>query len=56
MEEELISDANNLTADTFGHTHHTQRENANTISKSEKLYKLDKLADALKDLTITNSK
>ena len=56
MEEESISEANNITADTFSHTSITQRENANTIFTSEKLHKSDELTDALKDLTIKDVK
>ena len=52
MEEALITDANNVTADTFCHTPNTQRENANIIFTSENLDKLDELADALKYLII----
>ena len=56
MEEESISDVNNVTMDTFSHTPNTQRENANVIFTSEKLDKSDDLADTLKDLTINDSK
>ena len=56
MEEESISDANNVTADTFFHTYNAQIENANAIFTSEKLDKLDDLEDALKDLTINDAK
>ena len=45
MDEESISDANNVTSDTFSHTPNTQRENANAIFTSEKLNKLDDLED-----------
>ena len=55
MDEESISDANNVTADTFSHTSNTQRENANTIFTSDKLDKSDELADTLKDLTINDA-
>ena len=56
MEEESISDANNITVDTFSHAYNTLRDNANTIFTSEKLDKLYKLADELKGLTINNAK
>ena len=56
MEEESISDVNNVTSDTFSHTPNTQRENANVIFTSEKLDKLDELEDTLKDFTINNAK
>ena len=49
-------DVNNVTTDTFSHTSNTQKENANTIFKSEKLDKLDDLADALEDLTTNDNK
>ena len=55
MEEESISDTNNVNADSFSHTPNTQRYNANTIFTSEKLDKSDELADALKGLTVNNS-
>ena len=56
MEEESISDVNNVTMDTISNTSNTQRESANAIFTSEKLDKPDKLADALKNLTTNNSK
>ena len=56
IEDESIGDANNVTADTFIHTPNTQRNNSNAIFKGEKLDKLDKLSDAVKDLTINNTK
>ena len=52
----MISDANNVTADTFSHTSNTQRENSNALFKSENLDKADELEDALKDLTIKDAK
>ena len=55
MEEESISDADNITADTIIHTSNTQRENANVIFTSEKLDKSDEMADALKDLIINDA-
>ena len=56
MKEKSITDANNITADTFSHASNSQRENTNAIFTSEKLDKPDKLADALKNLTTNNSK
>ena len=56
MEKESISDANNVTVDTSSRAFNTQRENANAIFTSEKLDKLDDLADTLKDLTINDNK
>ena len=56
MEEESISDSNNVTEDTFSHTSNTQRENLNAIFTSEKLDKLDNLTDMLKDLAINDGK
>ena len=55
MEEDSIVDINNFSMGAFSHTSNTQRENANTVFTSEKLYKLDKLADAVNDVTITNA-
>ena len=48
-------DAKNVTEDTFSHASIAKRENVNTIFTSEKLEKLDKLADAVKKLTINNA-
>ena len=48
--------ANNVTADTFSQTFNTLRENATAIFTIEKLDKSDKLADALKDLTMNDAK
>ena len=56
MDEELISDDNNITAYAFGHTSNTQRENTNAIFTSEKQDKSDILEDRLKYLTINNNK
>ena len=56
MEEESITDANNITADTFSHASNSQRENTNAIFTSEKLDKPDKLVDAVKKLKINDSK
>ena len=47
-----ITDANNVTADTFSHASSTQREDANKIFTSENLDKLDKIVDSVKNLTI----
>ena len=55
IEEESIADDNNLSVDTFIHTSNTKRENVNAIFTSEKLDKLDKLANALKDFTMNNA-
>ena len=56
MEQESISDANNVTADAFSRAPSVQRENASAIFKSEKLDKLDELVDAVNNLTINYSK
>ena len=56
MEEESISDANNVTMDTFMHTSNTHRENSNAIFTTENIDKLDKLEDSLEDLTINDAK
>ena len=52
----MVSDANNITVDTFNHTSNTLRQNTNAIFTSGKLDKLDGLADALKYLTINKAK
>ena len=49
VDEESISYANNVSANTFSHTSVTQRDNVNAIFTSEKLDKSDKLVDTLKD-------
>ena len=51
IEEESVDDANNDTPDKFSHASNTKRENTNTIFTSEKLDKLDKLVDVVKNLT-----
>ena len=55
MEEESISDAKNVTSDTFSNTSNTQRQNANTIFTSENLDKSDKRSDAVNNLTINDA-
>ena len=55
MEEESITDANNVTADTYSHVSSAQRENANAIFTGKKLDKLDELVDAVKSLTINDA-
>ena len=55
MEEESLTDANNITADTFSHASNVQRENANAIFTSKKLDKLDKLVDTENNLKINNA-
>ena len=56
MEEESISDANNVTADTFSHTPNTQKQNTNAIFISEKLDKSDELVDEVNNLKINDAK
>ena len=56
MKEESITDANNITADTFSHVSNVYRENENKIFTSEKIDKSDELVDAVKNLTINNAK
>ena len=56
MDEESISDANNVTADTISYMSNTKLYNENLIFTCKKLDKLDKLKDRLKDLTINNTK
>ena len=51
-EEEPITDANNVTADTLNGASSSQRENLNAILTSEKLEKSVKLVDAINNLTI----
>ena len=55
MEEESISDTNNVTADTFSHASNTQRENTKTIFTSDSLDKSDELEDALEDVKINDA-
>ena len=55
MEEVSITDANDVTADTFSHASSAQRENSNAIFTSENLEKLDELVDSVKNLTINNA-
>ena len=54
MEEESMSDANNVSAETFIHMPNAQRCNSNALFIIKKLYKPDKLVDTLKYLTINN--
>ena len=55
MEEESLTDANNVTADTFSHDSSAQRENANAIFTNEKLDKSYELVDAVMNLTIDDA-
>ena len=55
LDEESISDANNVTADIFSHTSNTQRENTNAIFTSEKIDTLGDLTETLNDLTINDT-
>ena len=55
MEEKSIMETNNISVDTFRHASSSQRENANTIFTSEKLDKLDKLVDTIKNMRINNA-
>ena len=55
MEEESITESNNVTADIFSHASIAQRENANEIFTSEKKDKSDKLVDTVKNLTINEA-
>ena len=41
----IALDSQNITTDASGHTSNTQRENANEILTSEKLYKLGMMAE-----------
>ena len=51
-EQESITGANNVTSDAFSHTFSSQKENADTVFTSEKLNKLDKIVNAINNLTI----
>ena len=55
-EEESITNAKNVTADTFSHASNARRENENAIFTSEKLDKSDDLTDAVNNLTVNNAK
>ena len=54
-EELSITDAINLTADTFSNASSSQKENLNAIFTSEKIEKSDNLVNAVKNMTINNS-
>ena len=49
-------DANNITTDTFSHASISQRENANAVFTSDNLENLDKLVDAVNNLTVNDAK
>ena len=53
-EEEKITDANNVTADTLSLASNTQRENPNAEFASEKLENSDYLVDAVANMKINN--
>ena len=55
MEEESITDANDITVDTFSNASNTQIENSNVIFASENIDKSDMLVDAVKIFTINDS-
>ena len=55
MEEESITDTNNVTSDTFSHASSAQRENTNAIFASEKIDKYGKLVDSFNNLKINNA-
>ena len=56
VEEESIVDAKKTTVDTFIYAPNTYRQNANAIFTREKLDKSEKLAYAVKNLTINDAK
>ena len=56
IKEGSITDANNVTADTFSHASNAQIENSNAIFTGENLDKLDELVDAVHNLTINDAK
>ena len=51
----ITLDAHNVTAGNFIQTSNTQRENENTILRSEKLDKLDDLVETLNNLKINDA-
>ena len=55
MEEESITDANNVTADTFSYASSAKREKLNAIFTSKKLEKSYNLVDSVKNLTINDT-
>ena len=55
MEEGSITDANNVTADTFSHASNAQIENSNAIFTGENLDKSDEPVDAVHNLTINDA-
>ena len=56
MEEKSIIYANTITMDISSHASNAQRENSNAIFTSEKLDKSDELVDAVKILTINDTR
>ena len=56
MEQELTTDANNVTVDTFTRACNAHRENSRTIFTSEDIDKLDELVDAVNKLKINDAK
>ena len=55
-EEESLTDANNVTADTLSHASNAKKENPNAIFTSENLNKLGELVNTVKNLTINDAK
>ena len=55
MEEDSISDVNNVNVDTFSNTSNTQKENTNTIFTNYKPDKTYKLVESVKNLTINDA-
>ena len=53
-EEEEITDANNVTADTFSLASISHREKPNIIFASENIENLDKLVDTVANTTTSN--
>ena len=54
-EEGSITDANNVTDDTFINASISQRENSNSNFTGENLEKLDEIVNAAKELTINDA-
>ena len=55
IEQESISDANNVTEYTFSHKSNTQTENVNTIFTSDKIDKSNDLVDTVNNLIINDA-
>ena len=56
IEQESISDSNNINADTFSHVSNKKGKNANSIFTNEKLDKSGELVDTVNNFTINDAK